>query len=107
MLYRSFLIGCLSLLSLASMGQIKIAKLKYSGGGDWYANKTALPNLIDFCNKQLLTRLHKEEDVVEVGSPDLFLYPYVYMTGHGKCLFFRRGCSKPPHLSFIGRLFTH
>ena len=62
---------------------LKIGKLKYSGGGDWYANKTALPNLIAFCNKELRTNIHREEDIVEVGSPDLPLYPYVYMTGHG------------------------
>lgn len=67
--------------------QVKIAKLKYGGGGDWYANKTALPNLIRFCNQELGTHLQGEEDVVEVGSSDLFSYPYVYMTGHGNVVF--------------------
>jgi hypothetical protein len=66
---------------------IRIAKLKYSGGGDWYANKTALPNLISFCNTNLDMGLAVQEDIVEVGSPDLFLYPYVYMTGHGNVVF--------------------
>ena len=66
---------------------IKIAKLKYNGGGDWYANKTALPNLIQFCNRNLQMDLVRAEDVVEVGSPDIFLYPYVYMTGHGNVVF--------------------
>jgi len=66
---------------------LKIAKLKYQGGGDWYANKTALPNLIKFCNQELGTVLASAEDAVEVGSPELFLYPYVYMTGHGNVLF--------------------
>ena len=66
---------------------IKIAKLKYNGGGDWYANKTALPNLIQFCNRNLQMDLVRTEDVVEVGSPDIFLYPYVYMTGHGNVVF--------------------
>ncbi|HTH57248.1 MAG TPA: DUF4159 domain-containing protein [Cyclobacteriaceae bacterium] len=67
--------------------QLKIAKLKYNGGGDWYANKTALPNLAKFCNRELGTFLAEEEDVVEVGSPSLFDYPYVYMTGHGNVVF--------------------
>ncbi|NJN26491.1 MAG: DUF4159 domain-containing protein [Cyclobacteriaceae bacterium] len=66
---------------------LKIAKLKYNGGGDWYANKTALPNLIAFCNTNLNTNLAENEDIVEVGSPDIFLYPYVYMTGHGNVVF--------------------
>lgn len=63
--------------------EVSIAKLKYDGGGDWYANKTALPNLIKFCNRNLRTDIKEDEDIVEVGSPDLFTYPYVYMTGHG------------------------
>lgn len=80
-------IAC-QVLSLGVMAQgTKIAKLKYEGGGDWYANKTALPNLIDFCNAQLNTNLAVEEEVVDVGSSELFLYPYVYMTGHGNVVF--------------------
>jgi len=75
-------------ISLAGYGQgLKIAKLKYEGGGDWYANKTALPNLAIFCNRNLKTNLSKENEVVDVGSPDLFSYPYVYMTGHGNVVF--------------------
>jgi hypothetical protein len=72
---------------LAAQPAVKVAKLKYDGGGDWYANKTALPNLIDFCNKNLRTQLAPQEEVVEVGSVELFLYPYVYMTGHGNVNF--------------------
>ncbi len=72
---------------MESLAQLKIAKLKYNGGGDWYANKTALPNLIEFCNRELGMDLYPEEDNVEVGSPDLFAYPYVYMTGHGNVVF--------------------
>ena len=79
---------CISGVSGAlAQSQIKIAKLKYNGGGDWYANKTALPNLIKFCNQELGMNIHPEEDVVEAGSSDIFLYPYVYMTGHGNVVF--------------------
>jgi hypothetical protein len=66
---------------------VKIAKLKYQGGGDWYANKTALPNLIEFCNREMNMALAPEEDIVETGSRDIFLYPYIYMTGHGNVVF--------------------
>ena len=72
-----------------SWSQLKIAKLKYDGGGDWYANKTALPNLIDFCNRNLSTNISGEE-VVDVGSPEIFHYPFVYMTGHGNVVFTSR-----------------
>ena len=73
--------------TLVAQHTLKLAKLKYNGGGDWYANKTALPNLIKFCNEQLGTTLSPEEDIVEVGSKDLYLYPYVYITGHGNVVF--------------------
>ncbi|CAN5427253.1 DUF4159 domain-containing protein [soil metagenome] len=74
-------------ISWGQPSSLKIAKLKYNGGGDWYANKTALPNLIKFANTALKTNLAPEEDVVEAGSLDIFLYPYVYMTGHGNVVF--------------------
>jgi hypothetical protein len=65
----------------------KIARLKYGGGGDWYANKTSLPNLIKFCNQNLGMNIDKEEAVVEPGSPELFNYPFIHMTGHGNFVF--------------------
>jgi len=62
----------------------KIALLKYNGGGDWYANlETSLPNLIKFCNQNLGTTIDPEQAVVEVGSPEIFNYPFIHMTGHG------------------------
>jgi hypothetical protein len=68
-------------------GSFQIAKLKYNGGGDWYANKTSLPNLIRFCNKLLRTQLDPEEAIVEPGSVELFQYPFVHLTGHGNVVF--------------------
>lgn len=80
---RKFLILFLLVAGSLQAQEIRIAKLKYEGGGDWYANKTALPNLIEFCNRNLSTNIKADEDIVEVGSPGLFSYPYVYLTGHG------------------------
>ncbi len=79
----------ITLISLQALSQesLKIAKLKYHGGGDWYANKTALPNLIRFCNQELNMNLAPTEEIVDVGSSELFLYPYIYMTGHGNVIF--------------------
>ncbi|PAW92930.1 hypothetical protein CKK33_05260 [Mucilaginibacter sp. MD40] len=65
----------------------KMARLKYNGGGDWYGDRTALINLIKFCNQNLKTSFEPEEDVVEVGSEQLFNYPFVFMTGHGNVIF--------------------
>jgi len=65
----------------------KIAKLKYGGGGDWYCNRTSLPNLIKFINQNSTIKVHEKEDVVEVGSPALFQYAWVHLTGHGNVFF--------------------
>lgn len=81
--------SCFFSIILSAQDNIPLAKLKYDGGGDWYANKTALPNLARFCNKQLDTNLETDHEVVEVGSPELYLYPYIYMTGHGNVVFTR------------------
>ena len=69
--------------SLAAQDTYQIALLKYNGGGDWYANPTALPNLIDFCNENLNMNISEEVATVEVGSPEIFNYPFLHMTGHG------------------------
>lgn len=65
----------------------EIALVKYSGGGDWYANPTSLPNLIKFCNKNINTKIKTKPGLVEPSSSDLFSYPYVHMTGHGNVVF--------------------
>jgi len=64
-----------------------IALLKYNGGGDWYANPTSLTNLINFCNKSLLTTLSPNYATIDVGSSEIFLYPFVHLTGHGNVVF--------------------
>ena len=74
---------------LFTIGQntYEIAILKYNGGGDWYANPTALPNLIAFANENIGTNIKKEPATVEVGSSDIFNYPFLHMTGHGNVVF--------------------
>jgi hypothetical protein len=65
----------------------EIAILKYKGGGDWYANPTALPNLIRFCNANIGTEIKEQPKTVEVGDINIFQYPYLHMTGHGNVVF--------------------
>ncbi len=65
----------------------KIAILRYNGGGDWYSNPTSLSNLVLFANQNLGTDIDPEYEVVEAGSPDIFAYPFVHMTGHGNVVF--------------------
>ncbi|WP_461587034.1 DUF4159 domain-containing protein [Winogradskyella sp.] len=65
----------------------EVAVLKYSGGGDWYSNPTALPNLVKYCNDNIDTNINENIQTVEVGSTDIFQYPFLHMTGHGNVFF--------------------
>lgn len=62
---------------------VRIALLKYNGGGDWYSDPTALPNLIKFCNENIHTDIYPEPSTIEIGSSEIFNFPFVYTTGHG------------------------
>lgn len=86
---RIFFFFLLSILSFSfdRPAQMKLALLKYGGGGDWYANPSSLTNLTRFCNKELQTNLDQSYATVEVGSAELFNYPFIHMTGHGNVVF--------------------
>jgi Domain of unknown function (DUF4159) len=82
---RRFLLILLFIGSMTGRAQsLRLGLLVYNGGGDWYANPTSLRNLAIFCNEQLHTSLDPQEGRVEVGSSELFNYPFVHMTGHGR-----------------------
>jgi hypothetical protein len=86
---KKLIIICLLVLLsvfIHAQGDMKIARLVYRGGGDWYANPTSLPNLLAFCNQNLGTNITGVDDV-ESGSDEIFNYPFVHMTGHGNVVF--------------------
>ncbi|MEY3321734.1 MAG: hypothetical protein RLZZ417_1317 [Bacteroidota bacterium] len=87
------LIVVLSLFHQVQPPTLKLGLLKYNGGGDWYANPTALPNLAQFCNKNMGTNLETNYGTVDVGSLDLFNYPFLHLTGHGNVVFSDREAS--------------
>jgi hypothetical protein len=92
MLRRTFIhlaLACLALAPTAALAQgtYQLAVLKYNGGGDWYSNPTSVPNLVRFCNEKMSMNISTEVATVEVGSPDIFTYPLVHMTGHGNVVF--------------------
>jgi hypothetical protein len=78
---------CLAIFNGFAQSTYQVALLKYNGGGDWYANPTSLTNLVDFCNKNLKTNINPEYATVEVGSSEIFNYPFLDMTGHGNVIF--------------------
>lgn len=87
-IYIILFIGVCSISYSQGNEKIKIGLLKYSGGGDWYANKpSSLPNLIQFCNDNINTNIYPESFDIDAGSQDIFNYPFIHMTGHGNVLF--------------------
>lgn len=92
MMKKISLLLCLFLLGSAMTFKpqpptLKLALLKYNGGGDWYNDVNSLKNLAIFCNQNLGTNFSTDYATVEVGSAEIYNYPFVYMTGHGNVVF--------------------
>lgn len=92
--------------TLCTLNAQEIAVLKYKGGGDWYSNPTALPNLIKFCNQRINTKIDENPQTVEVGNSDIFQYPLVHMTGHGN-VFFSEEDAENLHNYLVSGGFLH
>lgn len=83
---QKILLAHLLFVTITTISQ-EVAILKYDGGGDWYANPTAIPNLIAFTNTNCKTAIAKNPKTVSVNSEDIYNFPIVFMTGHGNVLF--------------------
>jgi oligoribonuclease NrnB/cAMP/cGMP phosphodiesterase (DHH superfamily) len=80
---KQFIISLCIVISVATQAQnysVRLAVLKYGGGGDWYADPTAVPNLARFCNEQLGTNINPDVPYIDVGSPEIFNYPFLHLT---------------------------
>ncbi|MEO0078457.1 MAG: DUF4159 domain-containing protein [candidate division WOR-3 bacterium] len=84
--WRVLLVLFLALTTVAS-GQLQIARLKYSGGGDWYNDPDAIPNLAREINARTNIRVATDEAQVSLLDDKLFNYPFLFMTGHGNISF--------------------
>jgi len=85
--FIGILITAALMLAFSLPPTFKFGVLKYNGGGDWYGNPTAVTNLIKFCNQKLGMNIHATYDYVEVGSSEIYNYPFIHMTGHGNVVF--------------------
>ncbi len=63
--------------------QLKSARLKYGGGGDWYNDPTEEPNLLKFVHEQTGIDVDAQYTFVDLSDDKLFSYPILFMTGHG------------------------
>lgn len=84
----------------------EVAILKYEGGGDWYANPTAIPNLIRYCNEHISTALKEKPKNIEPQSKELYNFPIVFLTGHGN-VFFSEAASENLRNYLISGGFLH
>lgn len=66
---------------------LRVARLKYGGGGDWYNDRSIIPNLMHEVNRRTNIQALEEEAIVELTDPELFQYPFLFMTGHGNIKF--------------------
>ncbi len=61
----------------------ELARIKYRGGGDWYNDPSSLKNLAGFTRQEVPIAVNPEYKDVDIGSRELFKYPFVFLTGHG------------------------
>ena len=72
---------------VSAQDKLTIARLKYEGGGDWYNDPSAIPNLLEFINYQTGVLVENREAKLDLGDEKLFSYPILFLTGHGKIRF--------------------
>ncbi len=70
-----------------SNGNFQIARLKYSGGGDWYNDPSAEVNLLKFVSENTTVETFPEYIFADVSTNDIFSYPFLFLTGHGNVVF--------------------
>ena len=70
-----------------AVDSLTVARLRYEGGGDWYANPSSLPNLLEAIAQRTGIPVARREVVVSPLDPGLRDHPYLYMTGHGNVRF--------------------
>lgn len=75
--------GLLSPAFAQSNGAIKLARIKYRGGGDWYNDPSSLKNLIEFVNRGVPITITTEYNDIALGSRELHKYSFAFLTGHG------------------------
>lgn len=80
-------LGATELYSQKSLSAVKLARVKYSGGGDWYNDQSAEVNLLKFVRQNTNINVDAEYEYVDLASDNLFNYPLIFLTGHGNVNF--------------------
>ncbi len=82
-----FLFFSISLYPQINSSGIKLGRVKYSGGGDWYNDPSAEPQLLNFVKKNTNINVEPQYEFVDLASDNIFYYPILFLTGHGNINF--------------------
>lgn len=74
-------------LSALNAQTFSIARVHYSGGGDWYCDQSSIPNLLQYLEKNTPISVKNENIHVNLIDENAHQYPYLYLTGHGNIRF--------------------
>jgi len=64
-----------------------IARIHYNGGGDWYNDPSIIPNLCRFIQSNTFVEAEDREIQVSLEDNNLFAFPILFITGHGRIVF--------------------
>lgn len=66
---------------------LQIARIKYSGGGDWYNDPSAEVNLLSYVANNTNVKTNAEYVVADLETNEILNYPITFLTGHGNVVF--------------------
>ena len=84
---RFFTLMILCLIGTLQAQTFTIARVHYSGGGDWYSDPSSLPNLLNYVKENTPVSIYPEEVRIKLTDDNANQYPYLYLTGHGNIRF--------------------
>lgn len=101
-----FLVLAGSAFAQSPVHDVRIARVHYDGGGDWYSGEESLPTLLAFVREHTLLDVPQREDIVRLESDNLFQYQYIYINGHGNMVLTERQAERLRHF-LTGGGFLH
>ena len=86
-MYKKYFISVLILTNILLSQNFNIARIQYSGGGDWYSDPSSLPNLLDYLKTYTPMKQAGKEIRIKLTDNNAKHFPYLYLTGHGNINF--------------------
>ena len=68
-------------------GAFSITRIHYDGGGDWYADPSSLPNMLEYLKDTTNIAVNPLEKRAKIGDDIFSGSSFLYITGHGNIKF--------------------